>query len=150
MVAGLINISEAASLGLHTMALLAKSERQRLTNQEMAELLGASVHHLAKVMRRLVKVGLVDSIRGPQGGFVLGKPAKDITLLGIYEAIEGPVERVGCLFQNPVCDGGSCVLGRAVESVHEQLRDYLGNTTLDELAADVGFAGQIRVKEIDS
>lgn len=132
------------------MTVLAKGEQQRLTNQEMAELLGASVHHLAKVMRRLAKVGLVDSIRGPQGGFVLGKPAKNIILLDIYEAIEGPVERVGCLFQNPVCDGGSCILGRAVESVHEQLRDYLDNTTLDKLAADVGFAGPIGVREIDS
>jgi Rrf2 family protein len=146
----LLNFSEAASLGLHTMTVLAKNGQQRLTNREIAGLLGASAHHLAKVMQRLAKVGLVDSIRGPQGGFVLGKPAKNITLLDIFEAIEGPVEKAGCLFRNSVCDGGSCVLGRAVESAHEQLREYLGNSTLDELAADVEFTGQIGVRKADS
>ena len=63
--ANFVRISEAASLGLHTMALLAKRGETRTTNQEIADMLGASVHHLAKVMQRLVRAGLVDSAVGP-------------------------------------------------------------------------------------
>jgi Rrf2 family protein len=131
------------------MAVLARSDNQRLTNQEIARLLGASAHHLAKVMPRLAKMGLVDSIRGPQGGFVLGKPAKNVTLLEVYEAIDGPVDKSGCLFQNTACDRSSCLLGRTIESIHKQLRDYLADTTLEELAAEVGLANQVTITESD-
>ena len=133
----LVNISEAASLALHGMVLLAGGGQRRFTNQEMASRLNASGHHLAKVMQRLVKVGLVDSVCGPQGGFLLGRPAEQITLLRIYEAVEGPLEAEGCLLPDAICQGGVCVLGEVLQSIQEQLRDYLDKTTLDELANDL-------------
>ncbi len=137
--ASFVNISEAASLGLHTVALLATNPRRRFTNQEIAEMLGASAHHLAKVMQRLVKVGLVDSIRGPQGGFLLGKPAGEVTLLSVYEAIEGPVEETACLAGNPGCRGPVCILGQVIQSAHRQVRAYLEKTKLAELAENFGW-----------
>jgi Rrf2 family protein len=138
----LVNISEAVSLALHTMALLAKDSRQRLTNREIADMLGASGHHLAKVMQRLVKARLVDSVSGPRGGFVLGKPAGGTTLLAVYEAIEGPLVGCGCLLNKPICRGSCCVLGEVLDSIHRQLQDYLEKTTLAELAATVSLQGE--------
>ncbi|HYW81468.1 MAG TPA: Rrf2 family transcriptional regulator [Thermoguttaceae bacterium] len=135
-----MNISEAVSLAIHTMAVLATNDRQRLRNQAIAELLGASGHHLAKVMQRLVKAGLVDSACGPQGGFLLGKPATKVSLLAIYEAIEGPLPDQMCLLNEPHCRGGCCILGQTLYSIHRQLRDYLHDTTLAELAATVSFS----------
>jgi len=119
------------------MALLAMDAGRRYTNQEMAGMLKASSHHLAKVLQRLAKVGLVDSTRGPSGGFQLGKPPEQTSLLEIYEAVEGPVDTTGCLFSQPVCDGGGCIVGEAVQSTHNQLRDYLKKTTLLELAQSI-------------
>ncbi len=133
-----VKVSEAASLALHTMALLAREDGRRLTNQQIADLLQASGHHLAKVMQRLAKVGLVDSVRGPQGGFLLGRPAEQVTLLEIYEAVEGPLEEAGCLLGDPICDGTSCILGEVVQSIHRELRGYLQKTTLSELARSFG------------
>jgi len=127
-----INISEAASLGLHTMALLAANDR-RFTNHEIADSLGGSEHHLAKVMQRLVRAGLVDSIRGPQGGFRLKKPAERTTLFEIYEAVEGPLDPTSCLADGPACQGASCILGRAIQSIRDQFRDFLAKTTLKDL-----------------
>ena len=144
LVSNLVNISEAASLGLHTMALLARHSEQRCTNQEIAHVLKGSSHHLAKVMQRLVRVGLVDSIRGPQGGFRLARPAEQITLLEIYEAVEGPLQQAGCLSAEPVCRGKSCLLGRTVQAIHEQLRNFLGETSLLELAESLSVSVTIR------
>jgi len=138
----LVNISEAVSIALHTMALLAKESQQRLTNQEIAEMLGASGHHLAKVMQRLVKAHLADSVSGPRGGFVLGKPAGETSLLAIYEAIEGPLVGRGCLLNEPICRGSCCVLGEVLDSIDRQLQDYLENTTLAELAATVSLQSE--------
>ncbi len=131
----LINISEAVSLGLHTMVLLATDSERRLSNRQIAETHDVSSHHLAKVMQRLVRAGLVDSVSGPRGGFILAAPAQEIGLLRIYEAIDGPMVDEGCLLGRSKCDGKKCVLGEVLHSLHEQLRDYLSNTTLAQLTA---------------
>lgn len=130
-----VGISEAASLALHTMAILAARPKERLTTHDLAERLRASAHHLAKVMQRLAKAGLVHSVRGPQGGFQLERPAKTTRLRDVYEAVEGPMDEVGCLLGEPICEGEECVLGEAIHSIHEHLRDYLERTTVADLAA---------------
>lgn len=132
--ANMVKISEAASLGLHTMALLANQSEGRSTGKEIAEILGASVHHLAKVMQRLVRAGLVDSAVGPQGGFRLAKPAGRVRLLTIYEAIEGPLGEPECLLAKRICEGRDCVLGELVLRVNQEIGDYLRGETLASLA----------------
>ena len=133
---GLLRISEAASLALHSMAVLAGSEG-RVSTGEIASLLGASEHTLSKVMQQLARSGLIRSHRGPGGGFVLWRPENEITLLEIFEAVEGPLGESGCLLEKPVCDGKACVLGGLLESVHEQVKDYFSKTTLDQLGLRV-------------
>ena len=137
--ANLIKISEAASLGLHTMAILANRQEGRATSQEIAGLLGASVHHLAKVMQRLVRAGLVDSTVGPRGGFVLAKPAGRIKLLDIYEVIEGPLGKPECLLADQICSGDDCLLGDLVHRLNGEIRTYLKQTTLAALAKNSAF-----------
>jgi Rrf2 family protein len=140
----LVNISAAVSLALHTMALLAKVGQRRFRNQDIADSLNASGHHLAKVMQRLVKAELVDSICGPHGGFLLGRPADQITLLDVYEAIDGPLGEAGCFLKEPICSGRECILGEVLHSIQRQLQDYLSTTTLADLAGSSSFDGLLR------
>ena len=128
-----LRVSEAASLALHSVVLLAANGQEVLSTREMAQALEVSEAHLSKVLQRLSKEGLVRSIRGPRGGFVLGRPADETTLLEVYEAIEGPLVPSKCLFDTPICSGEKCILGGALESVHRQLREYLGGTKVGEL-----------------
>jgi Rrf2 family protein len=128
--ASLVRISEAASLGLHTMGLLAGNPRRQFTNQELAAILQASSHHLAKVMRQLVRAGLVLSATGPQGGFRMARPPSQVRLLDVYEAIEGPLPVGGCLLKKPLCRGEDCVLGDLVRKVDHEIRQHLTKTTL--------------------
>ncbi len=146
----LINISDAVSLGLHTMVLLATDTERRFSNPHIAETLDVSGHHLAKVMQRLVKAGLVDSVPGPRGGFLLAAPTQETALLRIYEAIDGTLVDEGCLLGRPACDGRNCVLGEVLQSLHEQLRDYLGKTTLAQLAEGSALHRMLRTTEDDS
>lgn len=135
---GWLKISEATSLALHTMALLAGRGGRRFSNREVAEIIGSSPAHLSKVMQRLVKAGLLNSMRGPAGGFSLAREPEAITLREIYEAIEGPLVPQGCLLHTPICGGENCVLGGLVEKIDSQVRDYLTNTRLSQFK---GFAG---------
>ena len=130
----ILRIPEAASLGLHGAVILAASPGKPVSARELAERLGASEAHLAKVMQRLVKAGLINSTRGPKGGFMLDKPADSISLLDIYEAIEGHVESTTCLFGAPVCGREACIFGGYLEEFDTHFRHYLANATLRQLA----------------
>jgi Rrf2 family protein len=130
----LLKISEAASLALHTMALLAWQESQTLSTREIATRLRVSEAHLAKVLQRLAKHGLLNSTRGPKGGFALSRPSREITLLDIYQASEGPLVARTCLMEKPVCSG-ICILGGLLGSVDQQVSEYFSKTTLADLGA---------------
>lgn len=130
----MLRISEAASLALHATTLLAANCNRPLSTKEIAAKLRASEAHLSKVLQRLGKVGLVDSTRGPKGGFCLAKAADDISLLEVYEAIEGPLQDSVCLLGEPVCQGEECILGGLLEMVNQQAREHLGGTFLSDLA----------------
>ncbi len=130
--AHLLKISDAASLALHSMAFLASREDRLVSVKEIAKRLKGSEAHLSKVLQRLSRVGLVRSVRGPRGGFMLGKPASQITLLEIYEAIEGPILSRGCLFETPICDGVQCIWSDLLEKISKEVVEYLKSKRLSE------------------
>ena len=136
--ADLMKVSEAASLALYAMGLLALDPEQRLTTRAIAERLDASAHHLAKVMQRLVRAGFVSSALGLGGGFQLTKSAAEFTLLDIYEVIEGPLQLEHCLLGRRICDGTCCVQGGLFQSIHAQIRTHFTETTLADLAQRLG------------
>jgi Rrf2 family protein len=133
-VKNLVKISEAATLALHTMSTLAANPDRRVPAREIAELFKVSEAHLAKVLQRLGKAGLVASTRGPRGGFTLSKKPGRITLLAVFEAVEGPLGFRSCLFAKKMCKGDHCVMGTALQEANQVLRDYLTNTTLEGFA----------------
>lgn len=130
----MLHISEAAALAFHAMAILARDPDRLISTHEIAESLAVSENHLAKVRQELARAGLVDAVRGPCGGFKLAKSPGKITLMDVYEAIEGPYHPSDCLLGRPACDGAKCVLGGLVQSVNGQVRAYLSGTTLAQLA----------------
>lgn len=130
---GILQISEAASLALHSMALLAKADHL-LTTNAIADATNASQAHLSKVLQRLSKAELVSSVRGPSGGFCLARPADTITLLEIYETIEGHLEFSGCLLRdNETCLYERCMFNGLLEELTIQFRDYLASHTLADI-----------------
>ncbi len=131
---GILRISEAAAIGVHAVAALAARHEGRLSSHEMADAMKASEAHLAKVMRKLVTAGLVSSERGPSGGFSLARPPAKISLLEVYEAIEGKFPSGHCLFASPVCKGKGCPLGGFIGKINKDALDYFKSTNIESLA----------------
>ena len=129
-----LKISEAAILALHSMAFLASNSDRLSSTREIAAKLRVSEAHLSKVLQRLSKVGLVKAIRGPKGGFSLGKASDEISLLDVYESIDGKFESANCLFGDPIYSVDECILGGLVKSINEQIKGYLTETKLSQLA----------------
>ena len=131
----MLRLSEAASLALHTMRLLAATTDRRLTTREIASKLSVSEAHLAKVLQRLVRRGLVESVRGPKGGSRLAGEPSEITMMDVYEAIEGPLAADTCLLGRSMCVNGECMFRGLLETINTLARQHMKETTLAELAA---------------
>jgi len=128
-----IHISEAASIAIHSMVLIASAKPNSNVNVKyIAEATGASRNHLARVMLRLVKDGFVKSTRGPAGGFVLSKKPKEISLLNIYESVEGTIEEGACPLDRNICPNDKCLMGSLVFDLTKQFKDYFKKQTLKD------------------
>lgn len=137
--ANILKISEATSLALHSMTYLAvNGDSKPVSTREISENFKISEAHLSKVFQRLSRQGLVVTQRGPRGGIRIAKSADQITLLHIYEAIEGPIGASECLLASRSCGFTSCVLGDIVGKVNTQVKDYLSGTKLSDLAKTLG------------
>jgi len=134
----MLRLSEAASLALHTMALLAGAPEKKVSAREIASALNASEAHLAKVLQRLARFGLVRSVRGPKGGFTLAKSSATISLLDIYESVEGPLEDKYCLRFPKGCSGDGCIFGHLLIDLSKHIRQYLSQTRLTDVAGVLG------------
>jgi len=117
------------------MVLLAANCDDEVSTRRIAMELQVSEAHLSKVLQRLGKVGLVNSTRGPKGGFALAREPEEITLLNIYEAIDGPLATNSCLLGTRICGGEQCILGDLLETIDSRVREYLTTTRLPELAS---------------
>ena len=124
-------ISEAASIAIHGMVIIARSE-SGINAVKIAESTGFSKNHISKVLQRLVKSDMLKSVRGPAGGFTLKKNPEEITLLTIYESIEGTLELTDCPFDNDVCHFERCLMQNVVNKLAKEFRNFLGKQTLKD------------------
>lgn len=123
-------LTEASSIALHSMVIIARS-KEMLNVVKISEIIGSSKHHVAKVLQRLVKDDILDSSRGPFGGFILRKDPKAITLLDVYESIEGKIEISTCPVDKAICPFTKCIIDNIGNQMTVDFREYLKNQTLE-------------------
>jgi Rrf2 family protein len=121
----IVSLSEAASIALHAMILVGRSQGNSVNVDEIAKITESSRHHVAKVMQRLAKENYVGSYRGPNGGFFLAKKPEEITLLEIYEAIEGKVIATECPMDKKVCNFNQCFFNNLTYDMTLTFKNYM-------------------------
>jgi len=93
---------------------------------------------LAKLFQRLVRAGILRSAKGRGGGFTLARPAHQITLMHVVEALEGPQPLDGCVVGLSQCnDQMPCSQHDAYKPIRQRLKDYLNTTTMADLASSL-------------
>ena len=132
-VPSVLRMSDAAAMGLHAMVLLAATPGRRLSSREIASALEVSEAHLSKVLRRLVRARLARSARGPRGGFSLPPRGDRVTLLEVYEAVEGPLMPDDCLLGTQICGGKNCIFGGLLAKLNEEVWQCFSDTRLLQL-----------------
>ena len=127
----IFNLTEGASIALHSMVIIARNESKRTVNvNDLAAKTGSSKFHTSKIMQKLVKDGYLNSTRGPAGGFTLAKTPEDITLLQIYESVEGKVTVSTCPVNRSACPFGGCIFDEITVKMTNEFVDFISNRTL--------------------
>ncbi len=89
---------------------------------------------LAKIFQALAKAGVVKSHRGAKGGFSLARPASEITIKDVIEAVEGPIYLNVCLMEAGECNRTSlCPMHAIWEQAQEQMMAVLARANFSEL-----------------
>lgn len=127
----IVTLTEAASIALHGMIIVAKSGTKANVVQ-IAELTNSSKHHVAKIFQRLVKDNFLESSRGPSGGFTLKKDPADISLLEIYESIEGRIEVTQCPHDKQICPFNKCIMENVTMKMTSDFKAHLQNNKLSD------------------
>jgi Rrf2 family protein len=126
-----MKLSHACGYALLPLEYLAGHGGGPAAAHRIAEARGVSAGFLAKALQPLVRAGLLLSLKGPNGGFRLARPASRVTLLEVVEAVDGPVRA-----QVPLArEGGlDARLGAVCERAADLARSRLGAVRLSDLA----------------
>jgi Rrf2 family protein len=112
-------------------------------NSEVAEAQYIPASFMAKILRSLVRAGLLASSRGVHGGFSLARPAASTSLLDVVEAVEGPISLASCV-PDPTCcpHASTCPAHSVWGRVQEQMCQTLRDVTLEDLVSAPRRHGQ--------
>lgn len=116
-------------IALYAVLELASDPSRQLSAGEIAERYGISTHHLAKVMRPLVREGLVQSVRGAGGGYRFCGRANRTTLLDVISLFEDLSSELELVNDGPL---RSTKIGAALNAVRSEIDD-LTRATLQSI-----------------
>lgn len=132
----MLKMSRLTDYGTGVLAYLASAGDRPHSTSEVAELTGLPGATVSKVLKLLTRAGLVTSHRGAQGGYVLSRPAADITAAEVIDALEGPVALTACSIEDGSCDlEALCLVGNAWQRINIAIRHALDEISLAELAS---------------
>lgn len=119
--------------------------------REVSERQGIPAKFLEQLLGELRKNGLISSVRGARGGFVLTRDPAQITVLEVVEALEGPLAPTSCDGGSVCGRSGACAAAGVWAKATEALRDVFVTTTIADLSTkqaqfDIG-SGASREKE---
>lgn len=104
--------------------------------RNIAKKQGIPVRFLEQVMSALKKAGLVESIRGAQGGYILARSSSEISLAQVLEAIDGPIRPMDCVSngQTSLCrQAKDCIVKDVWEEVKVSIAGVLNSITLNDM-----------------
>lgn len=116
--------------------LARRPEGKPVTLAEIAECQEISLPYLEQIFLRLKKNGLVTPVRGPGGGYMIGRPAAQIAIGAIVAAVDESVEMTRCaahVHQGCMADKTRCLTHDLWEGLTQHIESYLDGVTLQDV-----------------
>ena len=129
-------ITREADYAIRCVLYMSAAEGKLTNVKEIAEPMEIPQSFLAKILQKLLKAGLVESVRGAGGGFKLMKKPSDINLHEVVVAIDGTMSLNRCVDDPASCElSHDCVMHPIWQDVSEELAELLKKKDFKSLAA---------------
>ena len=129
-----MRFSAKEQCGLRAMVEFSLQDREGLTSlRDVSRAQDISLAYLEQIVAPLREKGLLQSVRGAQGGYRLGRPPGEITVGDVLRALGGALVPVTCLGQGECQREGSCATQSVWRTVHDRLSETLDSITLADL-----------------
>lgn len=133
-----MKLTQAADYALRMVLHLSKKRGMVVEADTIAQEEKIPKRFLLKISRDLVKAGIIESVRGKNGGYTLAKKPEEITMKDVIIAVEGTLALTRCLNDPLACNKkatGYCAVHKAFCSVMEKVYDELEKYTFDKLVS---------------
>lgn len=131
-----MQITRQADYAVRAVLHLARNGEQRVATNVIADEQHIPPSFLAKIVSQLSIAGLLHTSRGARGGVTLAREPKEISLLEVIEAIDGPIQLNECVGENGICTfSDECPLRPVWCEAHEQLVSRLKGTNFADILA---------------
>ena len=132
----LSNTSKYAIRAMIYLALFASSEK-KAGIKEISEKLDIPTPFLGKILQLIAKRQLLNSTKGPHGGFSLSKPAMDISIMEVVEIIDGSDAFDTCVIRTTKCSfDAPCSLHDSIEPQRREMKKTFETKTIADLASE--------------
>ena len=133
----MLRLSAKGQYGVRAMYEITRGYPDRpVTIKEISDRQDVSAPYLEQILNKLRKAGLIRSVKGPGGGYLLSKPPEKISIAAIVSELEGPVAITSCLNPEEGCARvDNCVTRLLWKSLGEQIEAFLETISLEKLKA---------------
>src|SRR5690606_24590391 len=139
----MLRVSRLTDYATVVLTVLAARPDAVLSSAELAELAGLEVPTVSKLLKPLAQAGLVEGFRGVRGGYRLARPAADISLVEIVEAMEGPLAMTECSLDHGECGiSQQCAVRANWRRISDVVADALRSVSLAQMLGDIPLPRQ--------
>ena len=139
----MIRLSRMTDYGILLLTCYARqAERTARSARDVAKEANLPLPTVSKILKVLAKHDLLETHRGAQGGFSLARPAEEITLAEVIDAMEGPIGLTSCSAHVGDCDiENSCIVKENWRRINQVVLEALNKITIAGMAHPLGGGG---------
>ena len=134
----MLKLTKKADYGLIALKHLAVNSGDVSSSAKaIADCYGIPLPLLAKILQKLTKIGLLQSLPGTNGGYRLARSPQSITALEVIRAIDGPIILTACFTEHGACEQSEkCTVRAPLRKVHEGILNLLNTITISDMSRD--------------
>lgn len=134
----MLRLSKMADYGTVVLTAMIREPERSRSAAEIAAAIHVPVPTVSKILKILGRGGLVASLRGARGGYLLARPAAEITLADIIYAMDGPIGMTECSVTPGLCaQEAACAVRANWQRINRAVLGVLREITLDQMIAPV-------------
>jgi FeS assembly SUF system regulator len=131
----MLKIGKMTDYAVLIMSYMAKTPESLLSAASLADALHLTLPTVSKILKMLADADLLNSVRGAEGGYLLSRPAADISVVNIIAAMEGDLALTECCESKGICVIDSmCTMRENWKRINRAVASMLGRLSIEDMS----------------